>query len=427
MEKCLDDKKVLKVRRDVTFYFWGEGAIADYHMNSICFLNQKGISIVNCADGTKTINEIVNMLGSDKSDNREEILQMINWLREKGVVIERSYNGFKKCKFKGEKEKFYPKEIIIELTNICNFKCDFCYKDAKGYGGYITDEKVDEIDEILCQKVENIMFTGGEPTLHPSFEKYVNIFTKYAKLSMVTNGSNLYSMNPEILRKFSMIQISLYGYSDEEYEKNTGMKAGYSRVKAGIQLLKDNKIPYAIAVTVSDEVMHEFEKYIITAINLKVEKLLVGVTELFGREKEKGLEEREYKDRREEFIKNLIYYKEKYQKEIKIVLNNIETENRADWSIKNMVYNKCLQCGSGTESWVVSQNGVLRPCVYLPEKQFDIGEVKELRKIIGGELPKEKLCERIREYYEREGFDKEKVIPCNALHEYYEELIKCNG
>ena len=24
-------------------------------------------------------------------------------------------------------------------------------------------------------------------------------------------------------------------------------------------------------------------------------------------------------------------------------------------------------------------------------------------------------------------FDKEKVIPCNALHKYYEELIKCNG
>lgn len=69
---------------------------------------------------------------------------------------------------------------------------------------------------IIKGKISNILLTGGEPTLHPSFLKYLEMFSDYAKVRMVSNGSQFYRYDSEALKRLSMVQFSLYGSDDVE-------------------------------------------------------------------------------------------------------------------------------------------------------------------------------------------------------------------
>ena len=91
------------------------------------------------------------------------------------------------------------KRCELILTEICNFKCPYC----RGLDTYIYGDRtikqlgLSEVKKILdywCegQPLENVRFSGGEPTLHKNIVKIV----EYAKqkgikrIAISTNGSN---------------------------------------------------------------------------------------------------------------------------------------------------------------------------------------------------------------------------------------------
>ena len=57
-----------------------------------------------------------------------------------------------------------------------------------------------------------------------------------------------------------------------------------------------------------------------------------------------------------------------------------------------------LQCGSGYRNIVISQNGKIRPCEYLPEDIFCIDDIKSIESIINGDFHKDKLKECMFKY-----------------------------
>lgn len=105
--------------------------------------------------------------------------------------------------FLGEyfKEKPFLETFHIELTSKCNERCVHCYIPHKN--------KTTDINESLmlntlkqCKElgVLTVIFSGGEPMLHPQFCK----FLKYAKdLDInVTVLSNLTLLTDDIIRKY---------------------------------------------------------------------------------------------------------------------------------------------------------------------------------------------------------------------------------
>lgn len=61
----------------------------------------------------------------------------------------------------------YVRKVTVELTGLCNLKCQHCYRGGSREGEYgLPAEKVKEaLEPLLRAGVKSIMFTGGEPTL----------------------------------------------------------------------------------------------------------------------------------------------------------------------------------------------------------------------------------------------------------------------
>jgi len=91
--------------------------------------------------------------------------------------------------------------IYWQLTDFCNFKCNYCPKFlnsgdfAKNIKpGFPTDQEITNfcknlINEHLQGRELFLVLSGGEPTLHPLFPKIVYELKPYGRITVVTNGS----------------------------------------------------------------------------------------------------------------------------------------------------------------------------------------------------------------------------------------------
>lgn len=430
MQRTLDNNLYLGKRKGVELYFFGYGCLARYYSKTFAHLDDIDVSIASFSNGANSISQVISSV-IQKNDStpldREDVLERIYSLINKGVLVARKKLPFCEMLFVGEYGKYYPIEITIEMTNVCNFNCKFCYKEAGFYGKYISDDTINEVNNIINGKVNNILLTGGEPTLHPHFREYIKLFSQYASVCMISNGSELYRYDEDTIELLDMIQFSLYGCSDIEYEKATGISNGFTRLCKSVEMVKKRNIPFKIAVTLSKATIDNIEKFIQTAVSFGARSITIGVAELFGRELTLYQEDNEYRKKVKNLPDELLKYKQIYQGKIEVKLNNIDTEHiRGFKSNKNSVCNihdGCLNCGCGTEHLVISQDGKLRACQLLPEKEFNMGGLEQLKMYIEGDFQKEKLRQSIISFYQKEKFDEKNISPCNALRDYYSRYI----
>lgn len=81
-------------------------------------------------------------------------------------------------------------EILI--TDRCNFKCPYCRGVAPSIRGELPTDEVLSILSLFAQHgLQNVRFTGGEPTLHPGIHEIVNYSRRLGikRIAISTNGS----------------------------------------------------------------------------------------------------------------------------------------------------------------------------------------------------------------------------------------------
>lgn len=106
------------------------------------------------------------------------------------------------------------------------------------------------------------ILSGGECLLYPHFrEIYDHLADRGVLVSVLTNGTLL---DEEYVEWFSLrtperIQISVYGSTPEAYRRVTGNASAFHCVDRAIDLLKQKKIPYELAITVSKNLVDDFE------------------------------------------------------------------------------------------------------------------------------------------------------------------------
>ncbi len=142
------------------------------------------------------------------------------------------------------REKGIPVSGTFELTGRCNFSCKMCYVHGEG-----CEEKNDELPaewwiDLGRQAIEAgtvfLLLTGGEPVLHKEFPR---IYKELSQMGFVISmNSNGYLLRGEILELFreyppNRINISLYGASDDTYEKFTGVR-GFSTIMENVKALR---------------------------------------------------------------------------------------------------------------------------------------------------------------------------------------------
>lgn len=157
-----------------------------------------------------------------------------------------------------------PITVNWEITNLCNLNCIHCYnywKKDKSIINYMEDNFYRVItEEIIKNKVFNVIITGGEPLL--VIEKIFPFLNKLVKngVKLLLN-SNLTLFNKRIIEKLQILGInsiltSLPSSKIEIYKLITGNMEAFLKVIKGIELALKNKININVNM-------------VITKINLK--------------------------------------------------------------------------------------------------------------------------------------------------------------
>lgn len=412
------DKVSIGIREGIEFHYFGSGCIADYYGDSVAYLDEKDMEIISDFTHPMKKEELCKKYVNDNKESKH--FARIEELYKKGVLALGDYcTDVVTNNFHGVKGKYYPKELVIELTNKCNYKCPFCYKSAKDIGEFISDEMIRKINNIISNKITHVLFTGGEPTLHPHYLNYLALFSQYAKVHMITNGSVLYKHDPDLLQKFDLIQFTLYGCSNSEYEKMTGMSDGLTRLYKSVELVKRNGIKTQAAVTLCDSTIDHIELFVKLAIELEMKTLRIGLADIFGRGKYLFSEKNDYDKKRDKAYDIILDLKRKYREKIYFELPNIYSDHVMNHNdITRNVIRNSLSCGCGSEYLVISQKGEIRPCQMLPEAWFSIKSKEGLCEHINGNFHISELSEAVKEYYADNKFETMNISPCQALDKF---------
>ena len=166
-----------------------------------------------------------------------------------------------------------PLSGSFELTFRCNLRCAHCYcnlplNDKDAIEKELSTEEVfnilDQIAEAGCLW---LLITGGEPLLRKDFlEIYTYAKKKGFLISLFTNGTLLTPEIADYLAEWPPheVEISLYGVTEETYEKVTRIPGSFRRCKKGIDLLLERRIPLKLktmAMTLNYEELPKIKEY----------------------------------------------------------------------------------------------------------------------------------------------------------------------
>lgn len=157
----------------------------------------------------------------------------------------------------------YPDHLAaIIFTSGCNFRCHFCYNpmlvlprkegDIKNKEdlNLITSEDLFLFLKERFGRLEGVVITGGEPTLHADLPDFIKKIKKLGYLvKLDTNGTN-----PEMLRK--LIKAKLIDYlamdikSDaNNYERTVGVKVNFQNLQKSAKIIMTSGLPYEFRTT----------------------------------------------------------------------------------------------------------------------------------------------------------------------------------
>jgi hypothetical protein len=92
----------------------------------------------------------------------------------------------------------------INITNVCNRKCPYCFAEeftlcaAKEFMTFENFKKA--VDFVASVKGERVGILGGEPTLHPEFELFMEYVLNHPGVSQVTLFTN--GSHPEYIKRY---------------------------------------------------------------------------------------------------------------------------------------------------------------------------------------------------------------------------------
>lgn len=165
-------------------------------------------------------------------------------------------------------ENKVPLKVDIELTNMCNLNCKYCYVDLnkpvdiKNIDYKKTIELLDELKEMGTLF---ITITGGEPTLHPYFKDILKHALKNKfYVRVLTNGSTLNEDAIKELNEISKygllsIDISMHSLKEDIFNEFTQKPGTFKRVMKTIDMIKQTTIPLSLVCNITNVNIDEIE------------------------------------------------------------------------------------------------------------------------------------------------------------------------
>ena len=185
--------------------------------------------------------------------------EVIAQLDAQGISDRRRYGAVRRFLNFKARSKGIPISGSFELTPLCNLDCKMCYVHLhKPQMRDVPLLTAEQWKRIMQQAVDAGMLyarlTGGECLTYPGFrELYLFLRSRGVETVILTNGLLLEQEMTDFLIQNppAAMQISLYGASEDAYERVTGKRV-FSSVMENVRRIKASGLPLTMAVTPSE-------------------------------------------------------------------------------------------------------------------------------------------------------------------------------
>jgi len=185
--------------------------------------------------------------------------------------------------------------VFFHILTHCNLKCKHCYINKKQHGKKTLPLKtIEDWLQVFASmnKEANVIFLGGEPTLHPDLPMAI-IKAKslgYNSITVDTNGylfhNILSKVSPDIVDYFS---FSLDGVTRRTNDMIRG-KGSFDTCIQGIKAATLGSFSTSLIYTVSTKNIHELDNIAPLLKDLKVNRFFIQVIGIRGKSAESKAE-----------------------------------------------------------------------------------------------------------------------------------------
>ncbi len=332
-----------------------------------------------CSKGSSTRDIIISYSERfDKpiSESKEEVIEFISLLEEKGILKQESKNNQKITKnpFLPISYLSSPRAILWEITPNCNYNCIHCYsKSGPHHKTNLTTIKR-TIDSFSDMGVFFISIGGGEPLLRDDIFEIVRYAEeKEVLVELTTNGSLLTGEVIEKLKDSGLkfVQISIDG-KKETHNRIRGCLAAYYDAVNAARISKEAGLNTSIAMTVMKENQHEVEDIANLAKSIGINSIRAIRCMPFGN----AAKDKDNLPFPEEWLKVVerlrIISKENPALSISYDKTFETKKRRIDWLPEEF-----LGCSAGRTVCCITAQGDVFPCTYLKYEKFLMGNINK--------------------------------------------------
>jgi Fe-coproporphyrin III synthase len=178
--------------------------------------------------------------------------------------------------------------VFFHILTNCNLKCKHCYINKKQHGkNTLPLETIEAWLKVFASKTKNanVIFLGGEPTLHPDLSLAIKKAKAlgYNSITVDTNGylfhDILSKVEPDVVDYFS---FSLDGVTRETNDIIRG-KGSYDNCIAGIKKAILRGFTTSLIYTVSQMNLHELDEIAPLLKDLGVDRFFIQVIGIRGK------------------------------------------------------------------------------------------------------------------------------------------------
>ena len=290
------------------------------------------------------------------------LVDFIADIKKQGASDKEVRKSFYKYIEMTSRKKAIPLHGCFELTPLCNLECKMCYVRLKE-----TEFKTDKLISVnewkgIIKEAHNagMMYstlTGGECLTYPGFEEvYLFLHSIGSVPCVLTNGLLLDKERIDFFKRFPPyhIQVTLYGSSNDAYEKVTGRRV-FDDVYHNLEMVKEAQLKVSLAITPSSYMEDDFSSLINVAealsIPFGINANLVTPRDNTGREL------------KDISVDQYIELYKLMKKEELVPIDPMELPDESS-EYKPILG---LQCGGGRSGFTIQYNGKMSPCPSLSE------------------------------------------------------------
>jgi 7,8-dihydro-6-hydroxymethylpterin dimethyltransferase len=170
--------------------------------------------------------------------------------------------------------------LLLEITQACNLRCPTCYADAHGHNHMTVSEAEARLNGFFRtqNRLDVLMLSGGEPTIHPDFDAILDMVLAYPidRIIINTNGLRL-TQKPELVAKIAAnrqrveLYFSFASFKPEVHVRLYG-KDLVAKKQEAMEITRDNNIFLTLVPTVetgvNDEEIGDLYRYALSMPNI---------------------------------------------------------------------------------------------------------------------------------------------------------------